>query len=80
MRYSRKKNTSTVYIKQIRLNKTHEHVIDTELESLKEQCKHAEKEFQKAGVGLGKTKADSKTAGDIYVQNKNKNAQRVEND
>ena len=52
-------------LNKLGLNKgnTHEHVIDSELESLKEQCKRAEKEFQKAGVGLGKAKADSKTAG-----------------
>ena len=56
---------STTLINKLGLNKgnRHEHVIDSELESLKKQCKHAEKEFQKAGVGLGKAKADSKTAG-----------------
>ena len=56
---------STTLISKLGLNKgnTYEHVIDSELEGLKEQCKHAEKEFQKAGVGLGKAnKADFKTA------------------
>ena len=66
---------STTVINKLGLNKgnTHEHVIDSVLESLKEQCKHAEKEFQKAGVGSGKAKADSKTAGkDVVATRANK--------
>ena len=36
-------------------------------------CKHAEKEFQKAGVGLGKAKADFKTTGiDVVATRANK--------
>nr|YP_009364851.1 cytochrome c oxidase subunit 2 [Fucus distichus]ARI50039.1 cytochrome c oxidase subunit 2 [Fucus distichus] len=65
----------TTLINKLGLNKgnTYEHVIDSELESLKEQCKHAEKEFQKAGVGLGKAKADFKTAGiDVVAARANK--------
>ena len=63
-------------INKLGLNKgnTYEHVVVSDIKGLREQCKHAETEFQKAGVRLGKAKkADFKTAGiDVVAARANK--------